>query len=280
MSTAASPSKAVLVPGCSSGIGRATAVVLAKAGLPTWASARRPEALAELEAAGCRVLQLDVNDEESCGEAVDAIVAKHGAVGALVNNAGFSQRGPIEEVTIDAARRQFETNIFAVMRLTQLVLPGMRAQRHGTIVNLGSTAGLVTLPGAGVYCMSKPALEAMSDALRFEVAPFGVRVVLLEPQGVRTELVANDPNLVIRPDSPYLGFMRNLDEFAAKAFRPGARTMLPPDAVAKAVVKAITAKRPRARYAVGAVAKALPPARRAVPDHLWDSMVRRMFPFH
>ena len=135
---------AVLVTGCSSGIGHATALALARAGFPVWASARKTAGLEDLEAAGCRVLELDVTDEQSRAAAVRKVEAEHGAVGALVNNAGHGGGGPVEEVPLDMVRETFETNVFAVIRLCQLVLPGMRARRSGLIVNLGSAAGLVT----------------------------------------------------------------------------------------------------------------------------------------
>src|SRR5438309_1024483 len=180
-------SKAVLITGCSSGIGRATALRLARAGWPVYASARRPESLVELAGAGCKTLPLDVTDETSMRAAVERVEQDSGAVGVLINNAGYSQSGAIETVPMEAARRQFETNVFGVVRLTQLVLPGMRAQRWGKIVNVGSMGGRLTFPGGGHYHATKHALEAISDALRFEVRGFGIDVILLEPGLITTE---------------------------------------------------------------------------------------------
>ena len=179
-------SQAVLVTGCSSGIGRATAGMLARSGWPVYATARRPEALSELEELGCQALQLDVTDDASMRGAVDAVERVHGAVGVLVNNAGFSQSGAVEAVSPDQARRQFDTNFFGPARLCQLVLPGMRAQGWGKVVNIGSMGGRLTFPGGGYYHASRAYLEALSDALRFEVAGFGIDVVLLEPGFIRT----------------------------------------------------------------------------------------------
>lgn len=159
-------SRAVLVTGCSSGIGRATARRLAAAGWPVWATARRPESIADLEEHGCRTLSLDVTDEGSMKAAVATVEEAEGAVGVLVNNAGYSQSGAIEEVPMDRVRGQFETNVFGLVRLTQLVLPGMRRQGWGRIVNLGSMGGRLTFPGGGIYHATKHALEAISDALR------------------------------------------------------------------------------------------------------------------
>ncbi|HEY2696368.1 MAG TPA: SDR family NAD(P)-dependent oxidoreductase [Pseudonocardiaceae bacterium] len=174
---------AVLITGCSSGIGHAIARACVKAGLPTWATARKPETIADLAEAGARVLARDVTDETSRRDAIAQVEAEHGAVGALINNAGCAQAGPVEEVPLDALRAQFETNVFGLVRLCQLALPGMRARGSGTIVNLGSAGGLMAFPGSSAYDMIKWSLEALSDALRAEVRRFGVRVVLLEPGG-------------------------------------------------------------------------------------------------
>src|SRR5438552_1790389 len=180
-------SEAVLITGCSSGIGRATALRLARSGWTVYASARRPETLVELADAGCRTLALDVTDEQSMSAAVAGIEQDEGAVGVLINNAGYSQSGAIETVPMDAVRRQFETNYFGVVRLTQLVLSKMRAQRWGKIVNLGSMGGRLSFPGGGHYHATKHALEALSDALRFELRGFGIDVILLEPGLITTE---------------------------------------------------------------------------------------------
>ena len=175
------PSRAVLITGCSSGIGAATASRLAKAGWTVYATARRPETLAALEADGCRTLALDVVDEASRQAAVDAVVAAEGAVGVLVNNAGYSQSGAVESIPDDRVRDQFETNVFGPLALCRLVLPGMREQGWGKIVQLSSMGGKLTFPGGGLYHATKHALEAISDALRFEVKSFGVDVIVIEP---------------------------------------------------------------------------------------------------
>jgi len=273
-------SQAVLVTGCSSGIGRATALALARAGLPTWASARRPETIADLRDAGCRVIELDVTDEASRTRAVQAVQAEHGAVGALVNNAGYAQLGAIEEIPAQALRRQFETNVFGPARLCQLVLPGMRAQHGGTIVNLGSAAGLVTPPASGAYAMTKYALEALTDALRYEVARFGVRVVLLQPGAVRTgftsALTATAPGLGATTPGPYHTLTANA---LALAEREGTGNRgLDPEQVAHLVVRAITTRRPQTRYRIGAQARMAPTVRRLLGDRAWDAVLRRVCP--
>src|SRR6266536_4236266 len=216
MSTHSSPSQAVLVTGCSSGIGRATALHLAQRGHTVYASARRPESIADLEQQGCRLLALDVTDEASMAEAVRAVEAEHGAVGVLVNNAGYSQSGAVESVPLDQVRRQFETNVFGLVRMCQLVLPGMRKQGWGRIVNVSSMGGRLTFPGGGFYHASKHAVEAISDALRFEVRGFGIDVIVIEPGLIKTafgETAAGSIDAAQSPDGPYAGF----NEAVAKA---------------------------------------------------------------
>src|SRR3954449_8354846 len=176
----------VLITGCSSGIGHATAERLAAAGWTVYATARKPETLADLEGRGCRTLALDVTDEASMQAAVAAVEGEHGAVGALVNNAGYSQSGAIETVPMEKVRSQFETNVFGLVRLCQLVLPGMRRARAGKIVNLSSMGGRLVFPGGGFYHATKYAVEAISDALRFELRGFGIDVVVVEPGLIRT----------------------------------------------------------------------------------------------
>jgi NAD(P)-dependent dehydrogenase (short-subunit alcohol dehydrogenase family) len=272
-------SKAVLVTGCSSGIGKATALTLVKAGLPTWASARNLESISDLASAGCRVVQLDVTDEESRVRAVKAVEAEHGAVGALVNNAGYGQTGPVEEVTLEMYQRQFDTNVFGLIRMCQLVLPNMRAQGYGTIVNVGSAAGLVTPPTSSAYSMTKYSLEALVDAMRIEVGVFGVRVVLLEPGAVRSRFMetgnATTPRSV---PGPYDAFKDNVEKMAERAHRPGVRAVKDSDDVAKVALKAITARRPKARYKIGSQARVAPLVRRLVGDRTWDRMMLRMAP--
>ena len=176
----------VLITGCSSGIGRAAAVSLHHAGLRVCATARRLDTLADLASRGIATMALDVTDEASMTAAVAAVEADAGAVGTLINNAGYGLYGPVEQVPMAEIRRQFETNFFGLVRLTQLVLPGMREHRGGRILNVSSMGGRATLPGGAFYHASKYAVEAFSDALRMEVAQFGIDVVLIEPGPVKT----------------------------------------------------------------------------------------------
>ena len=276
-------SRAVLVTGCSSGIGRATATVLAGAGWPVYATARRPESLSALEDHGCRTLALDVTDEASMATAVARIEAAHGAVGVLVNNAGFSQSGPVETVPLDRARRQFEVNFFGPARLSQLVLPGMRAQGWGKVVNISSMGGRLTFPGGGYYHATKYALEALSDALRFEVAGFGVDVVLVEPGFIRTAFsetaAASVDGDQVQKNDPYREFTEAVVASTRNVYRRGtlARLAGTPDDVAHVVLEAITVPKPRARYPVTASARLLRGLRLALPDRAWDAFLARSF---
>lgn len=271
----------MLVTGCSSGIGQATALALVRAGFPTWASARQTDDLRELEQAGCRVLELDVTDEQSRMAAVRQVEAEHGAVGVLVNNAGHGGGGPVEEVPLSLVRETFETNVFGLIGMCQLVLPGMRAQRGGTIVNLGSAAGLVTPPTGCPYAMTKYALESLCDALRLETTPFGVRVVLIEPGAVRTEFLTNSE--LHNPDGSGTGvydeYKANVVKMTERAHREGARAVLTADKVAAVIVKAITTRHPKARYKVGSQAHVAPAVRRLMGDRAWDAVMRRLVPF-
>jgi len=279
--SAAPQSRAVLVTGCSSGIGRVAALALARAGFPVWASARNAGGLGELERAGCRVLELDVTDEQSRAAAVRQVEAAHGAVGVLVNNAGHGGGGPVEEVPLDLVRETFETNVFAVIRMCQLVLPGMRARRRGLIVNIGSAAGLVTPPTGCPYAMTKYAIESLCDALRPEVAPFGIRVALVQPGAVRTRFMANSERHQPEDDvsSPYAVYKANVAKMAARAHREGAPGVLGAGDVAAVILKAVTAPRAKARYKAGSQARLAPVARRLLGDRGWDAFMRRLVPF-
>jgi NAD(P)-dependent dehydrogenase (short-subunit alcohol dehydrogenase family) len=281
--TPAVPSSApVLVTGCSSGIGRATVQALLRGRRRVWATARHVETLDDLAAAGARVLPLDVTDEASLVAAVRAVEDADGPVGGLVNNAGYGEYGPVEEVPLDAVRRQFETNVFGLIRLTQLVLPAMRGAGRGRIVNVSSMGGRMTLPGGGVYHASKYAVEALSDALRFETRGFGIAVSVVAPGPVRTafaDAATAGPEDGSEADGPYSGFMRGVARRNAAAYRdPDARGTLDPEDVAVVVVKAIESTRPKARYPVGLVSREVTGARRLLPTAVWDAALRRQYP--
>jgi NAD(P)-dependent dehydrogenase (short-subunit alcohol dehydrogenase family) len=277
--TSLAPSRAVLITGCSSGIGRATAERLARAGRPVYATARRLEALGGLEDAGCTLLELDVTDEASMRAAAGRVVADHGAVGALVNNAGYSASGAMETVSAQDLRRQFETNVFGLTRMCQLVLPGMRAQKTGRIVNISSMGANFTLPGAGAYHATKYAVEALSDALRFEVKGFGVKVVIVQPGLIRTEFGATAAAEVDTGDGPYAEFNAAVAQLSRDAYEKGplARLGGGPEAVAKTIEIAITTSKPKIRYRVTPSAHLLITQRKLMSDGIWDRFLATQF---
>jgi short-subunit dehydrogenase len=277
----AESSRAVLITGCSSGIGHATAARLVEHGWNVYATARRPETLSELEQKGCKTLALDVSDEASMRHAVDTISEAEGAVGVLINNAGYSQSGAVETVPIEQARKQFETNVFGLLRLTQLVLPGMRAQRWGKVVNISSMGGRLTFPGGGLYHATKYSVEALSDALRFELRGFGVDVIVIEPGLIITNFgeVASASVEDAGDGGAYDEFNRKVAELTEGAYKgPMAKLGAGPEAVAKTIERAISTGHPRARYRVTASAKLMISQRRLMPDRLWDRMMRTQFP--
>ena len=276
----ASSSTAVLITGCSTGIGRATAIRLARrAELTVYATARRPDSIADLRDTGCETLALDVTDETSMMSAVDTVVAEHGSVGILVNNAGYSQSGAVETVSMDDLRRQFETNVFGLVRLCQLVLPSMRAAGRGRIVNISSMGGKLTFPGGGVYHATKYAVEALSDVLRFEVKGFGVDVSIIEPGLIRSSFAETAVGSVTMDDGPYAAFNAAVSASTASVYDgPLGRLGGEPDAVAKAIEKAVTARRPRTRYPVTASARLFMGQRALLPDRAWDKVVGSSFP--
>jgi short-subunit dehydrogenase len=280
--TNGTPSKAVLITGCSTGIGRATAEHLAARGWPVYATARNVDAIRDLAAKGCKILACDVCDETSMRAAVDQVEKAEGAVGVLVNNAGYGQEGAFEEVPLDKIRRQFETNVIGLARLTQLALPGMRRQRWGKVVNVSSMGGKLTLPGGAFYHATKHAVEAMSDALRFEVRGFGIDVIVVEPGPIKTAFmdtsIAAVPN-ALGAGSPYEGFNTALKAKIREAYEgPMGMFAVGPEAVAKAIERAITASRPKTRYVVTAAAHVLMAVRRWLPDRAFDVFLKTQFP--
>jgi NAD(P)-dependent dehydrogenase (short-subunit alcohol dehydrogenase family) len=272
-------SRAVLITGCSSGIGHVTALHLAERGWKIYATARKPDAIADLAAAGCETLALDVTDERSMQAAVSAVQEREGAVGVLVNNAGYGQSGAIEAIPLEDVRRQFETNLFGMIRMCQLVLPGMRRQGWGRIVNMSSVAGRVVMPGSGVYASTKFAIEAFSDVLRFEVRGFGIDVVVIEPGPTRTAFTDRANAAMPQPEGEagvYAGYQSAVAKADAEADQ--SRLAGEPEAVAKAVERAISARRPKTRYKVSFVVRFLPRLRGVLPDRAFDAFLRTQAP--
>lgn len=268
----------ILITGCSSGIGRASAELLVKAGYTVYATARRSETLEPLAAAGARTLTLDVTDDASMQAAVDVVSAEHGHVGTLINNAGYGEYGPIEEVPMDRVRAMFETNVFGLARLTQLVLPGMRSAGSGLIVNVSSMGGRIAFPIGGYYHASKYAVEGITDALRNEVRSFGIAVALVEPGPIRTnfEETINASHAVDNPGSPYADLVAAVTQVNAGVYSSKVMSV-GPQAVAKTILKVVESDSPRPRYLVTPVARALVNTRRIGGDRVWDAIVGHQF---
>lgn len=267
--------RVALVTGASSGIGAATARRLARAGFGVYGAARRTDRIAELGPDGVRALALDVTSDDSMVTAVDQVLSEAGRIDLLVNNAGYGSYGAIEDVPMDEARRQIEVNLFGLARMIQLVVPGMRARGSGTVVNVSSMGGKITTPFGGWYHASKFAVEGLSDALRLELAPFGVHVVVIEPGSIATEWggIALDTARTASGQGPYAQQVRAVD---AGMRGLTARWASDPDVVARAIERAATTDRPRTRYSVGFMAKPALLARRLLPDRAMDWLQTRM----
>lgn len=267
--------KTALVTGASSGIGEATARALAQAGFVVYGAARRLDRLETLASSGIRPLAMDVTDDESMRAGIARIIEETGRLDVLVNNAGYGSYGAIEDVPLAEAQRQFDVNVFGAMRLTQLVLPHLRAQRSGTIVNITSMGGRIYTPLGGWYHATKYALEALSDCLRLEVAPFGIHVVVIEPGGIQTEWGAIaaenlDHTSGTGPYAPQAAAVAS----SLRSEADGSRNS-PPSVIADAITKAVTSSRPRTRYAVGYGAKPLIAAKTLLPDRTYDHLISR-----
>jgi NAD(P)-dependent dehydrogenase (short-subunit alcohol dehydrogenase family) len=267
--------KTALVTGASSGIGEATALTLQGLGYTVYGAARRADRMQELAAEGIRPLAMDVTDEASMSAGIAQIIADTGRIDVLVNNAGYGSYGALEDVPIDEGRRQFEVNVFGAVRLAQLVLPHMRGQRSGTIVNVTSMGGKIYTPLGGWYHGTKFALEALSDCLRLEVKPFGIDVVVIEPGGIATEWgdIAADNVEETSGHGPYAAQA----DAVARTLRSesGGNRNSPPSVVAEAIGKAVTASTPKTRYAMGFGAKPLITARALLGDRQFDAVISR-----
>lgn len=264
-----------LITGATSGIGKATAYRLHDRGYTVFAAGRNPQALKTLRDNGLHARSLDVTDEVAAARLVDEIRVEHRGVDLLVNSAGYPLPSPLEQVGREDLRALFETNVVATLHLSQLVLPGMRRRGAGRIIIIGSTGGRFTSPGAGAYHVVKYGVEALSLALGAEVAPFGVRVVLIDPTGVRTKFVSSqldaEPQSYL-DDDPYGEFKRRY----AATTHGLAKTrglMIDADTVARVVVRTATMKNPKPRYVVGASGKASVLARGLLSDRMWNRVM-------
>jgi NAD(P)-dependent dehydrogenase (short-subunit alcohol dehydrogenase family) len=263
-----------LVTGATSGIGEATAQRLHDRGYTVFAAGRNPEALNTLRSKGLQARSLDVTDEDGVDRLIAEISAEHGGVEVLVNSAGYPLPRPLEQVELSELRHLFETNVVATLHLSQAVLPTMRAQGYGRIVTIGSTGGRFTSPGAGAYHTVKYAIEALSLSMGAEVAPFGVRVVLIDPTGVRTPFVSSqfETEHSYPDDDPYGDFKIRYSE-TTRRLATAKGLAVSADTVARAVVRAVKARNPKPRYVVGASGKASVFARALLSDRMWDRVM-------
>jgi len=263
--------KTVLITGCSSGIGRATALAFAAEGWTVYATARNPADIEPLADAGCETAELDVTEQDDIDRVVNRILDDYGVISCLVNNAGYGQFGPVEDVPMERVEQQYEVNVYGPHRLIKSVLPHMRREEDGTIINISSVAGRVAFPGGGVYCGSKFTIEGMSDALHAEVDPFDIDVVVIEPGPVKTAFTERAENEVdgIDRSGAYEDFYTMFDDTQAiGGDGPGS---VEPERVAEDVVDAASSTKPPARIPVGKVASASVLAR-FIPDSARDSL--------
>jgi NAD(P)-dependent dehydrogenase (short-subunit alcohol dehydrogenase family) len=265
--------KTALVTGASSGIGEATALKLKDLGYTVYGAARRTDRLKKLASAGVHPLAIDVTDDASMEAGIGRILGETGRIDVLVNNAGYGSYGALEDVPLEEGRHQFEVNVFGAIRLAQLVLPHMRAQRSGRIINVTSMGGKVYTPLGGWYHGSKFALEALSDCLRLETKPFGIDVVVIEPGSIKSEwggITADN----VKKTSGAGPYKAQADAVVASV-RSGANRSSPPSVIAKAIGKAVSARRPKTRYVAGFGARPLLFARLHTSDRTFDFLISR-----
>lgn len=268
--------KVALITGASSGIGESAAVLLHKEGFKVYGAARRVEKMKDLEAKGISTISLDITNEESIVNCVSTILEKEGSLDVLVNNAGYGSYGAIEDVPMDEARRQFDVNIFGLARLTQLVIPNMRSNGFGKIVNISSMGGKIYTPFGGWYHATKHALEGWSDCLRIEVKPFGIDVVVVEPGGIKTPwgMIAAENLKKTSGKGAYAEAANKTADNTAKLYSSNSLTK--PEVIGKVILKAVTARRPRTRYLKGYMAKPTVFMRKWFGDRFLDRALKTM----
>ena len=268
-----------LVTGGSSGIGESAARELQKKGFTVYAVARRVERMKGLADAGIHTFAMDVSDDASMVAGIERIIAEQGRIDVLVNNAGYGSFGAVEDVPMEEARRQMEVNVFGLARLCQLVIPHMRAQKSGHIINISSVGGRFYEPFGAWYHATKFAVEGFSDSLRLEVRPFGISVSIVQPAAIVTEwnTIARDSLLERSGETAYGRYAKRAHAVMAEADREGGPMANDPDVVGKKIAKAATAKHPAPRYPVGKGARMLTKSRDLIPDRAFDAVVRRIY---
>lgn len=275
--------KVALVTGSSSGIGFETSLMLARAGFNTYASMRNLEKskniteIAKKEKLPLQVVQLDVNNDGSVKDAIVKILKADQRIDVLINNAGYGLFGSVEDTSIEEIKAQFETNFFGVVRVTQQVLPLMRRQNSGTIVNVSSVGGRIGLPALSAYHSTKFALEGLSESIAFELEPFGIRVVIIEPGVIRTNILnsSSSAKKALDPKSPYFSLSQKLNDNFKSMME--SELSSPPEEVAKVILQAVTSENPQLRYSVGDDAANLIDARKNMPDKEFRKMIMKNF---
>jgi len=271
--------KVAIVTGSSSGIGFAASVLLARNGIYTYASMRNItkantiKEIAKKENLPLHVIQLDVTDDKSVKSAVNNVLEEKKRIDVLVNNAGYGLMGCIEDISMEEVKAQFETNLFGIIRTTQAVLPAMRKQKHGIIVNVSSIAGRIGFPGTPAYISTKFALEGLSESMRYELEPFGIKVVIVEPGVVRTNFMnaAILARKALDSKSPYAQLIQKV----GTGFKLLVEHGTPPEEVAKAILKAVTAENPEPRYLVGNDAAIIMEARKSMSDAEFEKFMKK-----
>ncbi len=276
MTARADKKRVALVTGASSGIGRETAMQLLNEGFVVYGSARRVDKMADLKKLGMIPIAMDVTVEEEVVSGIRQIETAHGGVDILVNNAGYGSYGAIEDVPLEEARRQFDVNIFGLARLTQLVLPHMRKQRYGKIVNISSMGGKVYTPFGGWYHATKHALEGFSDCLRWETAPFGIDVIVIEPGGIATPwgMIAAENLKKTSANGAYAAEANRVADGMSTMYQ--SNRLSKPSLIAKTIRRAVTARKPKTRYAIGFGAKPSIFLRKLLGDRAFDRIICRM----
>lgn len=268
--------KVVLVTGASSGIGKATALQLNKEGYIVYGAARRVKKMNnELAEQGINVLYLDLTEDKSIVDCVDSIIKKEGRIDILINNAGRGDFGTMEETPLGIARAQYEVNVFGLARMTQLVLPCMRKNKSGKIVNIASVGGKIVTPFGGWYQSTKFAVEALSDATRMEIRHFGIDVIVIEPGAIKTAISKGTWESIRKISGD--GFYKDSAKKASNALNAVFAKGSSPDVIAKTISKAIKAKNPKTRYAAGYRAKSMLDAKKSLSDKAYDKMIMREF---
>lgn len=268
--------KVILITGASSGIGYDAALALAGEGHKVYAAARRVERMEPLKTSGVIPIKMDLTDDQSMVDGVKYILDREGRIDVLVNNAGYGYFGAVENVSMDEARRQVEVNVFGLARMSQLVIPVMRAQGSGRIVNTASIAGRMALCFGGWYHVSKYSVEALSDAMRMELKPFGIDVVIIEPGGIKTEwgIIAARNLREASDGTPYAPVAMRWADIMQWAYE--SKLLSSPHVITRAILRAVDSRRPRVRYRTGRGAHLMMILHNLLPARWWDALMRHM----